>query len=113
MTPASCDIEDNFGYMHIHGTADFIIPYSSTWDWKEQAAAVGTMNSVPGMMDFWSSAQNCGSQSGSTAHQIWSNCDGGARVEHHRLTAGHNFPSAVAGEATEKLIWDFVSEFSK
>ena len=114
VNPATCEVVDNFGYMHIHGTRDFIIPYSNTWEWKDQQPTVGTMNSVPGMLDFWTNAQNCGSQTGSTDHQIWAGCDGGVRVEHHRIQNGsHDYPSSIGGTATEKLIWDFLSEFSK
>ena len=52
IAPESCDIDDPMSILHIHGTADEIIPYDSEWDWKSWDS-VGRMHSVPGLVDAW------------------------------------------------------------
>lgn len=108
--PADCAPERPVALMHIHGTADPIIPYAETWDWKEWDA-VGTMWDIPGLVDDWANRHGC-TESDGTAHVVHSGCDGGVRVEHHRLEGvGHGWPETIGGTSTAEVIWDFVGGF--
>ena len=117
VSPDSCALVDNIALMNIHGDEDQIIPYGSTWDWKEWDS-VGTMMAAPSVVDFWSEKNNCqiSDESATTdgAHRVHDECDGGVRVEHHRLSGvDHGWPWAINGTSTPRVIWDFLSAFQK
>ena len=113
---ASCEPDEVVPIMHIHGTDDGIIPYGETWDWKDWDA-VGTMRDIPGLVTFWKDTYGCTSleetPSGSSTHQVHSDCADGARVEHYRLRTDHGWPSQIGGTSTHNVIWSFLSEFAK
>lgn len=115
--PQSCDIAEGMPIMHIHGELDEIISYNDAWDWKEWDS-VGTMQSIPSLVDYWSIKNQCQTTdevtTGSSSHIVHSDCNGGARVEHYGLNrVGHEWPEAIDGVSTHDVIWDFLSSFSK
>lgn len=117
VSPASCVLEDNVPILHLHGESDSIIAYGNQWDWKEWDS-VGTMMSIPELVDYWQAANNCQSESesptGSGTHYVYDDCDGGVRVEHHKLSGrDHDWPSTINEVSTHQVIWDFLSDFSK
>ncbi len=117
VNPSACVLQENIGVMHIHGQDDWLIPYGSQWDWKEWDP-VGTMMDIPGLVEFWRQKNNCqGTSEPSSAdgqHVVHSECDGGARVEHHGLAGvEHNWPESINGVSTHQVIWDFVSGFER
>jgi polyhydroxybutyrate depolymerase len=117
VAPYSCDPESNVAVMHLHGTDDYIISYNNTWDWKEWDE-VGTMMDIPSLVRFWAEKYNCQNETemdtDPSRHIIHDNCDEGVRVEHHRLDGmGHEWPEEINGNATNELIWNFLSSFTK
>ena len=115
--PDSCSPARTMAVLHVHGTEDTIIPYNSTWDWKEWDE-VGTMRDIPSLITFWSGLANCQNSRDETTpngrHFIHENCDGNVRVEHHRMDGlGHGWPASVNGQPTHQLIWDFLSSFQR
>lgn len=117
IAPESCDIVDPISILHIHGTADEIIPYSSEWDWKNWDS-VGRMHSIPGLIDAWQEQYSCsevteanGSTSTYVAH---TGCDGDATVAHYRLDGqNHGWPNTIDGTSTPRVLWDFFSAHPK
>ena len=114
--PTYCEMTHPIAVMHIHGVADPIIPYSDSWTWKAWDS-VGEMMSIPDLVEYWKTKHNCQNttetEGASSAHIVHSSCDGGARVEHHRLpSVGHEWPDNIEGVSTHQIIWEFVSEFS-
>jgi len=117
VTTHDCPAETPVALMHLHGVNDTIIPYAESWDWKRWAS-VGPMLAIPSLIDFWSDSYSCQEQrqpaSSSSQHTVHEACDGGVRVEHHRLTdVGHEWPERINGAQTHRLIWNFLSGFSK
>ena len=75
------------------------------------------MMGVPGLIEYWKNKYNCQSSEETdgltSTHVVHSDCDGGTRVEHHRLpNVGHEWPTSINGTYTHEIIWNFVSEFS-
>ncbi len=117
VSPKSCEPERNVPILHIHGVEDGIIAYGNTWDWKSWDS-VGTMRDVPGLLDYWQDKYNCQntgqSETDTSGHTVYDQCDQGARIEHHSIKAnGHEWPETINGESTHQVIWLFLSEFSK
>ena len=115
--PDSCSPARTMAVLHVHGTEDTIIPYNSTWDWKEWDE-VGTMRDIPSLITFWSGLANCQSSREATTadgrHFIHENCDGNVRIEHHRMEGlGHGWPDSVNGQPTHQAIWNFLSSFQR
>ena len=116
--PESCYLYNDVAVMHIHGKLDLIIDYDDDWDWKDgEHEGVGTMSSVPGLIEDWAARANCQSQNSeynmAVEHVIHSDCDGGVRIEHHGMELnGHSWPNQVAGTDTAEVIWNFLREFS-
>ena len=117
VSPASCDVSEGIAMMHIHGEEDGIIAYNNPWDWKEWDS-VGTMQAIPDLVDYWGDKNRCQSVEetsfGSSSHIVHSDCDAEVRVEHYRLSrVGHEWPDTIDGRSTHRVIWEFVSGFSK
>ena len=116
--PETCELEGNMGVLHLHGKLDYIIDYDDDWDWKDgEHEGVGTMSSVPGMIDSWSARANCASSDVDAdfllEHITHSGCLGDTRVEHYGIELHeHTWPDEVDGTATYQLIWDFLSDFT-
>ncbi|MBT61345.1 MAG: hypothetical protein CMA63_07340 [Euryarchaeota archaeon] len=115
--PASCDLLGNMAVMHIHGKLDYIIDYDDDWDWKDgEHDGVGTMSSVPGMIDAWGARSNCASEDVNAdftlEHITHSGCVGDVRIEHYGLEIHeHTWPDQVDGTDTYQLIWEFLNDF--
>ena len=116
--PQTCELEGNMAVMHIHGKLDYIIDYDDDWDWKDgEHEGVGTMSSVPGMIDSWAVRANCASsevvEDFTLEHITHSGCLGDARVELYGIEFHeHTWPDEVDGTDTYQLIWDFLSDFT-
>ncbi len=115
--PESCRPARTMAMLHLHGTEDTIIPYHSTWAWK-QWAEVGTMRDIPGLITFWSGLANCQEsieeRAPDSLHFVHQNCDGDVRVEHHRIEGlGHGWPETLNGQSTHQVIWNFLSSFQR
>jgi polyhydroxybutyrate depolymerase len=117
VSPASCEPDAGLPILHVHGEDDYIIAYGNTWDWKAWDS-VGTMRDIPSLVDFWKTTNACQSTTerdfGPSTHVVHDDCAMGARVEHYRLgEAGHEWPEVIDGVSTHRVIWDFLSDFSK
>ena len=116
--PETCELVGGMGVLHIHGKLDYIIDYDDDWDWKDgEHEGVGTMSSVPGMIEAWSMRADCGSSETDAdfflEHITHSDCFGGARVEHYGMELWeHTWPEEVDGTPTYQLMWDFLSDFT-
>ena len=116
--PETCDMLGSMSVMHIHGKLDYIIDYDDDWDWKDgEHEGVGTMSSVPGMIEAWSMRVNCGSSETDAdlflEHITHSECYGDTRIEHYGIEFHeHTWPDEVDGTPTYQLIWDFLSDFT-
>lgn len=116
--PETCELVGGMGVLHIHGKLDYIIDYDDDWDWKDgEHEGVGTMSSVPGMIEAWSMRADCGSSETDAdfflEHITHSDCFGGARVEHYGMELWeHTWPDEVDGTPTYQLMWDFLSDFT-
>lgn len=116
--PESCDLNGNIAVLHIHGKLDYIIDYDDDWDWKDgEHDGVGTMSSVPGMIDAWADRANCGSDDVASdfflEHITHSACQGDTRIEHYGLEYHeHTWPDEVDGAPTYELMWEFLSDFT-
>ena len=117
VSPNSCEMVNKLPVMHIHGTADSIIPYSDEWGWKSWSS-VGTMMDIPQLLEFWGDQNGCQdvdwTDNSDGRHVVYDGCEGGVRVEHHRLDdQGHLWPETIEDVATTEVIWNFVSEFTR
>jgi len=117
VNPNTCPVEGNLALMHLHGRDDWLIDYDLPWDWKEWDP-VGTMMDIPSLVDFWSEQQGCQTVDETLdswgVHQVHSDCNGSVRVEHYGLAGvQHEWPEKINGTTTARVIWDFVSEFSR
>jgi polyhydroxybutyrate depolymerase len=116
--PETCDLVGSMAVMHIHGKLDYIIDYDDDWDWKDgEHEGVGTMSSVPGMIDAWAVRANCESDEVNAdffvEHIVHEGCFGDTRIEHYGLEVQeHTWPDEVDGTSTYQLIWDFLSDFT-
>lgn len=110
--------------LHIHGTADFIVPFDGS---------AGTFESVDTLLDFWIAFNGCNSaptvtelpdlvQEGSTVTQYeWNQCDSAKPIKLLKvINGGHTWPGTSASgigivnqdiNASEE-IWNFVKNFS-
>lgn len=112
VAPDACDPQRNVPILHVHGDADPIIPYGSTWDWKAWDV-VGTMRDVPSLVTFWSDRYGCGDpevrEFSDGRHVIFDRCNGDGRVEHYRLDgAGHEWPERLDERSTVEVMIDFL-----
>jgi poly(3-hydroxybutyrate) depolymerase len=117
MNPKSCTPSDYIGVMHLHGSDDWLISYTNSWDWKEWDS-VGTMLDIPSLVGYWKSKYNCQNEtqqeSSSSLHTIHDQCDQNARVEHHSVNGvEHEWPDEINNVSTHQVIWTFLSGFSK
>ncbi len=118
VAPETCDLSGSMAVMHIHGKLDYIIDYDDDWDWKDgEHEGVGTMSSIPGMIDAWSNRANCANSEVdadfSLEHITHSDCFGNTRIEHYGIEFHeHTWPDQVDGTDTYQLIWDFLSDFT-
>ncbi|MBL6891301.1 MAG: dienelactone hydrolase family protein [Candidatus Poseidoniaceae archaeon] len=116
--PETCILDGSMAVMHIHGKLDYIIDYDDDWDWKDgEHENVGTMSSVPGMIDSWASRANCASSNTDAdfflEHITHSGCFGDTRIEHYGIELHeHTWPDEVDGTPTYQLIWQFLSDFT-
>ena len=118
VAPETCDLDGSVAVMHIHGKWDYIIDYDDDWDWKDgEHTGVGTMSSVPGMIDAWAARANCESSDTEAdfllEHITHEGCFGDTRIEHYGIELHeHTWPDDVDGTPTYQLIWDFLSDFT-
>ena len=118
VSPESCNLRGSMAVLHIHGKLDYIIDYDDDWDWKDgEHEGVGTMSSVPGMIDAWAVRANCESDEVNAdfliEHIVHEGCFGETRIEHYGLELQeHTWPDEVDGTSTYQLIWDFLSDFT-
>ena len=116
--PESCYLYNDVAVMHIHGKLDLLIDYDDDWDWKDgEHEGVGTMSSVPGLIEDWAVRANCQERVShyhmDVEHVVHSDCDGNVRIEHHGMELnGHSWPNQVAGTDTAEVIWRFLSQFN-
>jgi poly(3-hydroxybutyrate) depolymerase len=116
--PETCILDGSMSVMHIHGKLDYIIDYDDDWDWKDgEHENVGTMSSVPGMIDSWASRANCESSDTDAdfflEHITHSDCFEDTRIEHYGIELHeHTWPDEVDGTPTYQLIWEFLSDFT-
>lgn len=116
--PETCILDGSMAVMHIHGKLDYIIDYDDDWDWKDgEHENVGTMSSVPGMIESWATRADCESSDTTTdfslEHIIHDGCLGDTRIEHYGLEfQEHSWPDDVDGTPTYQLIWEFLSDFT-
>ena len=116
--PETCILDGGMAVMHIHGKLDYIIDYDDDWDWKDgEHENVGTMSSVPGMIESWATRADCESSDTTTdfslEHIIHDGCLGDTRIEHYGLEfQEHSWPDDVDGTPTYQLIWEFLSDFT-
>ncbi len=116
--PETCDLNGGISVMHIHGKLDYIIDYDDDWDWKDgEHEGVGTMSSVPGMIDSWAARAVC--QNSETEadffleHISHSECFGDTRIEHYGIELHeHTWPDEVDETPTYQLMWNFLSDFT-
>ena len=115
ISPDSCEPERFAPIMHIHGASDGIISYSNSWGWKSWDE-VGDMMNIPSLLEYWNTKYLCQSTEESvfdtSTHTVYDDCSQNARVEHHRIEGhDHDWPSAINGTSTHRVIWEFLSEF--
>ena len=117
VNPTSCEIASPLPILHIHGTDDPIIPYYEDWDWKEWDA-VGTMRSVPSLIEYWAERYGCqgleNDTVGNVQHVIRGDCDEGVRIEHYAISGlEHDWPQTIEGRPFPEVIWELMSEFRR
>lgn len=122
VNPESCDLVGKMAVMHIHGKLDYIIDYDDDWDWKEgEHEGVGTMSSVPGLIDYWAELSDCETENthshlfggDDVEHIVHTDCRGDVRIEHYGMEAQeHTWPGQVDGTDTYRLMWEFLTDFT-
>lgn len=118
VSPETCEMKGNMGVMHIHGKLDYIIDYDDDWEWKDgEHEGVGTMSSVPGMIDAWGERGSCANEEVEAdfflEHITHTGCLGDTRIEHYGLELHeHTWPDEVDGTPTYELMWNFLSSFN-
>ena len=116
--PETCNMQGRMAVMPIHGKLAYLIDYHNDWDWKDgEHEGVGTMSSVPGMIDFWAEKSNCQNSYShyhlEVEHIVHNECDGDVRIEHYGMELHeHTWPEQVGGTYTYELIWEFLNQFS-
>ena len=117
--PDDCVPDVPMPIMHLHGTMDEIIPYDESWDWKRWDS-VGTMRSIPSLMEFWSQRFSCErtteteAADGASTLIVHDQCAEGVRVEHYRLNGwGHEWPNLVGEDTAHSTMWQFLASFTK
>ncbi|MEE2901220.1 MAG: PHB depolymerase family esterase [Myxococcota bacterium] len=112
MNHRDCADPSAIGIMHIHGTQDQIIPYFTSWDWKNWDS-VGRMFGVPGLVDHWQRKFACNAERQDGMRYVYENCEDNVRVEHFRLEGvDHGWPDFIDGQQTATVIWRFFEQFS-
>ena len=122
VNPESCDLVGKMAVMHIHGKLDYIIDYDDDWDWKDgEHEGVGTMSSVPGLIDYWAELSDCETENthshlfggDDVEHIVHTDCRGDVRIEHYGMEAQeHTWPGQVDGTDTYRLMWEFLTDFT-
>ncbi len=98
--------------IHLHGTADGVLPYNGSNDW----------NSVQSTLDHWINFNNT-----STNPTVSSDNNGGITIEHYEYGQGDNsiavehykyiggehvwFNSTFQGQNAAELVWNFLSQY--
>lgn len=120
----NCQPTRSFPVLHIHGTADFIVPYAGN----------SSFLSVGESIEYWRNSNNCNLepqlidlpdivQEGSTVQQfIWENCDDESQVQLLKVVGGgHTWPgydgfmgigNTNMDIDASAMIWEFLSQFS-
>ena len=117
VNPTSCELTRPLPILHVHGTDDTIIPYYEDWDWKEWDA-VGTMRSVPSLIEHWAERYDCqtldNERVGDVQHVVRGECDEGVRIEHYAITGlGHDWPQIIEGRPFPEVVWELMSAFRR
>lgn len=98
--------------IHLHGTADGVIPYDGNNEW----------NSAQSVIDYWINFNNTSttaiinsdSNSGITIeHYLYEQGDSSVSVEHYKYIGGDHiwFNQTYQGQNAAALIWAFVSKY--
>jgi polyhydroxybutyrate depolymerase len=103
-----CQPQHPVSILHIHGTADFSVPYAGS----TTPAASGIFESVQQSITTWVHLDGCPStpdleQNGLTTHAIYAPCKSGTAVELYTLQGiGHTWPPVAILPASQ-IIWNF------
>jgi len=121
MTPSTfseCNPQHPTPVLQIHGTSDPTVPYDGNAGWSE---------SIPDILDYWISHNNCNTEAivtpfedidtgdGTTAeHYLWNSGDNGTTTEHIKvLGGGHDWPGAWGNMdiSASVEVWKFFMRF--
>lgn len=122
MTPGmfnNCNPQHPTPVMQIHGTTDQTVPYNGDPTWTK---------SIPDVLTYWSTYNNCDPTPITTAvpntnvfdgstveHIMYQNGDNCTKVEHYKVIGGdHDWPGAWGNfdiSATNE-VWNFLSQFT-
>ena len=105
-----CNPDHPTAMINIHGTSDYVVPYSGG----------NGLIAIDEVMDYWidvngtSGTAETDSRNG-VDHIAHSGGDGGVAVEHYRVNGGEHvwFERDFNGASTGQLIWDFVSRYDR
>jgi len=116
----TCNPENLTPIMEIHGTSDFVVPYTGN----------NFMAPTEAVIDFWVNKNQCDNTpsvrviddsaplDGSTAeHYLYQNGLEGHEVEHYKIIGGgHTWPGTFFGNSNRdinasELIWEFFSKY--
>ena len=121
MTPSTyyeCNPEHPMPVLQIHGTTDETVSYEGDPGWSE---------SIPDVLDYWVTYNNCETEAivtpfedidpsdGSTAeHHLWNSGDNGVTTEHIKIAGGgHDWPGSWGNMDVSASIevWKFFMRF--
>jgi polyhydroxybutyrate depolymerase len=121
MTPPTydeCNPQHPTPVLQIHGTTDDVVAYGGTAGWSE---------SIPDVLDYWVTYNNCDSEAVITAiddidtsdgttveHHLYGSGDNGVTTEHFKVFGGgHDWPGAWGNMDIEASIeiWKFFMRF--
>ncbi len=121
MTPPTyneCNPQHPTPVLQIHGTADAVVAYEGAPGWSE---------SIPDVLDYWSTYNNCNptpsitpipdidTTDGTTVeHHVWAEGENGTTTEHFKVFGGgHDWPGAFGNMdiLANVEIWKFFMRF--
>lgn len=99
----NCGATRSVPVMHIHGTSDWLVPYSN----------------VSSVLNYWRTENNCTADPQITSLPnsvdliVYGGCADNTEVRHYRLNGkGHAWPSTSTSINASQEIWNFLSRFS-
>jgi polyhydroxybutyrate depolymerase len=94
--------------VHLHGTADGVLPYNGSSDW----------NSAQSTLDHWINFNNTDltptvTSDNNIEHYVYGQGDSLVSVEHYKYIGGGHvwFSTTFQGQNTSELVWNFVSRY--